>query len=112
MRDPNRLSSVASGAIASPQNQIFVSVASLWEIAIKAGLGKLNFPPDTLEERLRLSGFDVLTIRPAHAIAAGGLPRHHGDPFDRMLVVQARLEQLVLVAADAAFANYDVALLW
>jgi PIN domain nuclease of toxin-antitoxin system len=90
---------------------VLVSAASAWEIAIKAALGRLAFPLDRLEGVLAQMGVMPLPITLAHAVAAGGLPRHHDDPFDRMLVAQARLEGLVLVTEDAALARYDVATL-
>ena len=88
-----------------------VSTVTAWEIAIKRTVGRLQFPIDTFEDMMREMGFDVLPILPAHAIAAGALPQLHGDPFDRMLIAQARTENLTLVSDDAAVAQYDVALL-
>ena len=88
-----------------------VSTVTAWEIAIKRVVGRLQFPIDTFEDMMREMGFDVLPILPAHAIAAGALPQLHGDPFDRMLIAQARTENLTLVSDDAAVAQYDVALL-
>lgn len=88
-----------------------VSTVTAWEIAIKRAVGRLQFPIDTFEDMMREMGFDVLPILPAHAIAAGALPQLHGDPFDRMLIAQARTENLTLVSDDAAVAQYDVALL-
>ena len=80
----------------------------MWEIAIKHALGRLKFPLDRFDDIMRRMGFDPLPILPAHAIAAGALPRHHDDPFDRMLIAQARIETLVLVSGDQAFTRYDV----
>ncbi len=111
MREPARLSRVAEAAIVAPTNEILVSVASIWEIAIKVNTGKLKFPVERLAEMLDAIGFRPLPIEPRHAVAAGGLPRHHNDPFDRMLIAQARIEGLVLVSVDAAFNRYGVALL-
>lgn len=87
-----------------------MSVASLWEIEIKRKLGKLTAPEQTLD-LLRRSRFDVLPIAPEHAVAAGRLPLHHNDPFDRMLVAQAQTEDLVLVTADERLRAYDVPIL-
>lgn len=95
-------------AVASPDNQVFVSVATAWEIAIKHALGRLVFPVDQFEEILQRMGFDALPIQIAHAIAAGKLPRHHDDPFDRMLIAQAQTDGLTLVSADRTFVRYDV----
>ncbi len=97
--------------LAVPSNTVFVSVASMWEIAIKASTGKLEFPTDRFDEMFALNRFAPLPIEPRHALAAGALPRYHNDPFDRMLIAQARIEGLILVTADAAFRRYDVSLL-
>jgi PIN domain nuclease of toxin-antitoxin system len=86
---------------------ICLSPVSLWEIAIKQSTGKLAGPPD-LAERVRDMGFRELPVTHVHAIAAGRLPLHHRDPFDRMLVAQAVTEGLTLVSRDASVALYDV----
>ncbi|MFF5175589.1 type II toxin-antitoxin system VapC family toxin [Micromonospora sp. NPDC000089] len=86
---------------------IFLSPVSLWEITIKQSTGKLGGPPD-LAERVRELGFRELPVTHAHAIAAGRLPPHHRDPFDRMLVAQAITEGLTLASRDASIALYDV----
>jgi len=89
---------------------IFLSPVSLWEITIKQTAGKLAGPPD-LAERVRDMGFRELPVTHGHAIAAGRLPPHHRDPFDRMLVAQAAGEGLTLVSRDASIALYDVDIL-
>ncbi|MFI7606884.1 type II toxin-antitoxin system VapC family toxin [Micromonospora sp. NPDC049366] len=86
---------------------IFLSPVTLWEITIKQSTGKLAGPPD-LAERVRDMGFRELTVTHAHAIAAGRLPSHHRDPFDRMLVAQAITEGMTLASRDASIALYDV----
>jgi PIN domain nuclease of toxin-antitoxin system len=90
---------------------VSVSAVTAWEIAIKHALGRLKFPIDRFDDVMQRMGFEALPILPAHAIAAGGLPRHHDDPFDRMLIAQARIEGLTLVSVDAAVARYDVPVL-
>jgi PIN domain nuclease of toxin-antitoxin system len=90
--------------------EVYVSAASVWEIAIKKAIGKLD-APDDLVEAVDASGFRPLPIGLAHADRAGSLPRHHDDPFDRMLVAQAQLEGLTLVTVDARLPSYEVALL-
>jgi PIN domain nuclease of toxin-antitoxin system len=87
-----------------------VSAATVWEIAIKQALGKITAPPD-LPERVRDSGFRELPVGFAHAMAAGRLPPIHRDPFDRMLVAQARCEDLTLVTRDPHCQQYDVPIL-
>lgn len=104
------LSAPAREAIADPANLVAVSTASAWEISIKKALGKLT-APDDLEQQVREGGFVPLPISLAHGVAAGRLPRHHEDPFDRMLIAQARAERLTIVTRDKRFEDYDVALL-
>ena len=95
-------------AVASPENQVFISTVSAWEISIKVALKRLVFPIERFDEVALLMGFDVLPIIPAHAVLSGTLPRHHADPFDRMLVAQAMVEKLLLVSVDAEIGQYDV----
>lgn len=89
---------------------IFLSVASVWEIEIKRAKGRLAAPTD-LAERAIGEGFEPLGITLDHALHAGRLPLHHRDPFDRMLIAQARVEGMTLATADATFAEYDVPVL-
>jgi PIN domain nuclease of toxin-antitoxin system len=86
-----------------------VSVASLWEIAIKLELGKLEAPED-LPERVEEAGFGILALSAEHAWQVRRLPSHHRDPFDRMLIAQAQVERLAILTADPVFAQYEVAL--
>ncbi len=86
----------------------FVSVATIWEIEIKRSIGKLPLPND-LWERVLNVGHLFLPIIPDHAMAVKDLPQHHGDPFDRMLVTQARLEKLTIMTMDKHIRLYDVA---
>lgn len=88
-----------------------VSIASLWETAIKSALGKLE-APDDLPQRVGELGFELLGITVEHAWAVRHLPHHHRDPFDRLLIAQAQIEQLPVVTADPAFADYDVTVIW
>jgi len=107
----DRLSDAERWAIQEPGNQVFVSVASAWEIAIKVERGRLTLPLPAeryLPDLLRRFGFEALDVRLAHALRAGSLPVHHRDPFDRLLVAQAQLEDLPIVTADPAIARYDV----
>lgn len=106
--DPGRLSAHQSQALADGGNEVLVSVASIWEIAIKVGLGKLQIPLSDFPAKLEAVGMEVLPIALPHALAAASMPRHHGDPFDRMIIAQARIEGLIIVTADRQFARYDV----
>jgi PIN domain nuclease of toxin-antitoxin system len=108
---PARLETHQARAAATPENQVFLSSATVWEIAIKHAIGRLVFPIDQLDETAWRMGFDMLPILPAHAIRAGSLPRHHGNPFDRMLIAQAIVENLILVTSDTMMARYDARIL-
>jgi PIN domain nuclease of toxin-antitoxin system len=104
-----RLGRAVRAAVAEA-DLVFVSAATAWEAAIKAALGRLRYP-DTIEAGVEASGFEKLPISMAHAELAARLPAHHADPFDRMLVAQARAEELTLVTRDRSLAAYDVKLL-
>ncbi|MEO5766854.1 MAG: type II toxin-antitoxin system VapC family toxin, partial [Polyangia bacterium] len=90
---------------------VFVSAASAWEIAIKVTLGKLEFPM-SVDEARQTAGFSDLPVLVTHADAVRKLERHHADPFDRLLITQARLEGLTLMTADRALAPYQVDTVW
>jgi PIN domain nuclease of toxin-antitoxin system len=107
---PERLREATRSAISDPAIVVVVSAASVWEAALEIANGKLTIPMDLADSAER-SGFDRLDITIEHGLAAGALPRHHRNPFDRMLVAQAQLEGLTLVTTDRALAAYDVALL-
>jgi PIN domain nuclease of toxin-antitoxin system len=94
-------------AIADPVNEIYVSAASVWEIAIKRRRGKIAFTRGIKETVLR-NGFRDLPITPDHAEHAGGLPPHHHDPFDRMLIAQTVLESMALGTQDEMMRPYGV----
>jgi len=104
------LSNDLRAAISDPANEIYVSAASVWEIAIKRRRGKIAFAHGINEAVMRNRFLD-LPITPDHAEHAGGLPRHHGDPFDRMLVAQAMFEQMTLGTQDAMMRPYGIAVL-
>ena len=105
-----RLEHAARQAIADAE-VVFVSAATAWEAAIKVALGRLRIP-ESIEAGVVDSGFAKLPISFAHAEAAASLPSLHTDPFDRMLVAQARSEGLVLVTHDRRLRGYDVPILW
>lgn len=91
-------------------DSVFVSAATIWEIEIKRAVGRLQAPGDMIE-RVDESGYERLPITFEHAREAGRLPLLHGDPFDRILVAQARAEGMTLASADATLQRYDVAVL-
>jgi PIN domain nuclease of toxin-antitoxin system len=112
--DP-RLSPKAKALIEDPGSRLFVSIASCWEIAIKAGRGKMKFsePSRTLLEReLPANDLDLLPITLEHATEVEGLPHHHKDPFDRLLIAQAIVEGIPIISVDAAFDAYPITRIW
>ena len=109
---PSRLSTRAAEAVRSADNEIFVSAANVWEISIKAALGKLDADVDEVVREVSDVGFSSLSITLPHARRVRALAPHHRDPFDRMLVAQALEEGLVVVTHDPAFDAYAVPLLW
>lgn len=109
--DDSRLGPAPTAAIEADDAEVSVSVASLWEIAIKSALGKLR-APDDLPERVEQLGFELLPVTPEHAWRVRSLPLHHRDPFDRLLIAQAQLERLPILTADPAFGEYDVSVVW
>src|SRR5262245_50050690 len=105
--DDPRLRPEARDSIRSPLNDVLVSAATVWELAIKRVLGRLEAPDDMVGVMER-TGFSGLPITLADAEAAAGLPLHHADPFDRMLVAQARRVGAIVVTRDPAFALYGI----
>lgn len=104
------LQAEAEAAIVDEANELVVSAATIWEAKIKEASGKLNVPVD-LVSAARERGVSELSITWPHAVEAAGLPRHHTDPFDRVLIAQAQIEGLTLVTRDAVFEKYAVTLL-
>jgi PIN domain nuclease of toxin-antitoxin system len=108
---PERLNKQATAILSSGASEIYLSAASSWEIAIKFALRALRLPSPPsqfIPDALRILSIRSLEISHFHALTAGALPSHHRDPFDRMLVAQARSEDMVLLTADKIFAKYDV----
>ena len=111
---PN-LSAAAQAALADPAHDLYLSVASVWELAIKTGSKKLTLsdPLDVFVGKWTVTyQTTLLPVDTQHALAVVGLPDHHRDPFDRMLIAQAQVEGMTLVSADAKFAPYPVPILW
>jgi PIN domain nuclease of toxin-antitoxin system len=104
------LSATATAAIRDPQNTVLISPATIWELEIKAALGKLTIDGD-LVDAVEASGFEWLPISAEHARSAARLPQHHRDPFDRMLIAQAVTDGCTLVSRDSAFERYAVSLI-
>jgi PIN domain nuclease of toxin-antitoxin system len=105
---PERLPSAARELLDDPQNIPVFSSASLWEVAVKSGLGRHDFRVDArlLRRGLLDNGYDELPITGEHAVALDGLPPIHKDPFDRMLIVQSMVEGITLLTADSLIAQY------
>lgn len=110
LTSPDRLDEFARNAISDPFNMVFVSAVSGWEIALKSNLGKLDVPANVIE-MIEATGFMHLPVTFAHGVEAGSLPLHHRDPFDRLLVAQARLNDLVLVTRDGRITQYEVSIM-
>ncbi len=106
--DPDRLSADARGMISEVENELFFSAASLWEIAIKSGLGRDDFQADArlLRRGLLDNGYSELPIGSEHVVAIDILPQIHKDPFDRILVAQAMVEGITLLTSDSLVAQY------
>lgn len=108
LSDDRRLAKEAREIIANPNNDVLVSAASVWEVAIKAALKRIEIQLDDLEGAIIRSGFQPLPIGLRHAVAVGRLPAVHRDPFDRMLVAQASIEELRVVSHDRVFERYGL----
>ena len=113
--DDPQLSGTAKALIEDPNNRKSVSIASCWEIAIKAGLGKLRLGAPSgsfLSQHLLRNNFELLPISLAHATQVESLPPHHKDPFDRLLIAQAMLDGMSVVSTDVMFDLYGITRLW
>ncbi len=115
LKDDPLLSAVAKATIEEPQNRKLVSVASCWEIAIKAGLKKLNLSEPTrtfLGRELSRNNLELLQVTLEHATAVEMLPAHHKDPFDRLLVAQAMIENIAIVSIDDKVDQFAITRIW
>ena len=113
--DPAKLGPQAVTALQDPSNDLLLSVGTIWEIAIKVGLGKLSLSMpyrQWMNQAITDMGMTVLPITVEYADVQGHLPKHHGDPFDRLLVAQAQVENMALVSADPGFDPYRINRLW
>jgi PIN domain nuclease of toxin-antitoxin system len=108
----SRLSPQARSLIGDPHNELLFSAASLWEIAIKAGLERSDFRVDATELRrgLLINGYGELAVTGEHAVAVTGLPAIHKDPFDRLLLAQSIVEDITLLTSDAVIAQYPASI--
>ena len=112
--NPERLSKAALDIVYNENNQIYVSIVSLWEIAIKSSIGKLEIK-NSMEEIAGIClkyKIELLAINPSHLDQIANLPQIHGDPFDRLIISQAIAEKLIIVTRDSIIPKYDVYTIW
>ena len=113
--DEQRLTTVARDALLASDNELYLSMASYWEICIKLSIGKLSLQtnwPRVFEREMRNNSIQWLAIKPEHARITIKLPWLHRDPFDRLIVAQCRFEHLTLATADPLVQQYDIPILW
>jgi PIN domain nuclease of toxin-antitoxin system len=113
--DDQRLSVRAREVIGDGNNELFLSAATGWEIAIKLRIGRLKLPVEPVPfilEQMRINAIQSLAIQMNHALHVYTLPQHHRDPFDRLLIAQSQLEGLPILSADSQLASYPVQLIW
>jgi PIN domain nuclease of toxin-antitoxin system len=113
--DVTRLSATAQSELANLSNRIFVSAASHWELAIKLSIGKLSIAepfPAFIQHAVVDTGFEFLPIEPHHTAILVGLPHHHRDPFDRLIIAQALAENMPIVGSDPVFDQYPIRRIW
>lgn len=111
----DRINKQGRALLVDGKQELYLSAASTWEISIKAALGKLRLPESPVSyvpTRLTQQGISPLPILQRHALAVYKLPMHHTDPFDRLLIAQAQLEDMAILTADKIFRKYKVALAW
>ena len=115
LKEPEKLNRRALDLLEDERQDVFLSSVTSWELAIKSAIGKLTLPKkldELLSEIFQNFSFQPLPITHAHSLAVGELALHHRDPFDRMLIAQARSEKLLLMTADDSFEKYPVEILW
>ena len=115
LSNDRRLPDEARRLIVDPDSRLWVSAASIWEIAIKAGLARSPLSLELLDAVRRFVGSsacEVLPVTAQHAFRVAGLPMHHRDPFDRLLIAQCQLEGMTIVTNDSAFRKYEVDIRW
>ena len=113
--EPAKLSPTAFSEISNPNNDVFLSVVTVWELQIKIALNKFSVKgglENAVNQEQQSNGFQILPINLPHVLYLENLPLHHKDPFDRLLISQAIVENMTLVSADAIFSQYPMNLLW
>lgn len=112
---PERLGPDAVALMRSDSDELILSAVTSWEIAVKWALGKLDLPEPPqvyVPDRMRAEGLRSLPVDHGHALQVASLPRHHGDPFDRLLIAQSQVERIPILTADRRFEPYDVEVVW
>lgn len=109
--EQSRIGKKATAAFSATDARVVISAVTVWEVAIKRRLGKLDAPADLLQ-RVERAGVDLLPITARHADRVGALPMHHRDPFDRLLIAQAEVEGFALVTGDSGMGDYEVEVVW
>ena len=116
VHDDRRLSAGATDIIENSGNEIYLSIASIWEIAIKVnlrrGLVLRRRFPEFIDHQLNTNRFELLEIKVAHLKLVSDLPLHHRDPFDRLLIAQSQVENIPVITSDAAFDSYEIQRVW
>ena len=115
INDDASLSSTAKALLEDPENTIYLSVASIWEMAIKVSLHKLEMPSpftDFIDEQLDKNTIILLNIKTAHTGIVATLPFHHRDPFDRLIIAQSKVEDIPIIGKDVIFDDYGIKRLW
>ena len=113
--DSQKLSFTVYNLLTSPKTQVILSVVSIWEMQIKLSLGKLQLKtalPELVEDEVKQNKIELLPLDLSHIYALSNLPNHHRDPFDRLLIAQAKSEELVIISIDEKFDGYDIERLW
>ncbi|WP_413176466.1 type II toxin-antitoxin system VapC family toxin [Anabaena azotica] len=113
--DSQKLSLTVYNLLTNPKTQVILSVVSIWEMQIKLSLGKLELKtalPELVEDEVKQNRIELLPLDLSHIYALSNLPNHHRDPFDRLLIAQAKSEELVIISIDEKFDGYDIERLW
>lgn len=113
--DSQKLSLAVYNLLTNPKTQVILSVVSIWEMQIKLSLGKLELKtalPELVEDEVKQNRIELLPLDLSHIYALSNLPNHHRDPFDRLLIAQAKSEELVIISIDDKFDSYDIERLW
>ncbi|MBO1051921.1 MAG: type II toxin-antitoxin system VapC family toxin [Dolichospermum sp. DET73] len=113
--DSQKLSLTVYNLLTSPKTQVILSVVSIWEMQIKLSLGKLELKtalPELVEDEVKQNRIELLPLDLSHIYALSNLPNYHRDPFDRLLIAQAKSEELVIISIDEKFDGYDIERLW